>query len=82
FQADIVKTRIERPKNVENTALGAAYIAGLTCGYWKNKDELMGQKEAFKIFEPEMPEKTREENLKGWKRAVATAKFWADYSEE
>ncbi len=82
FQADIVKSRIERPKNVENTALGAAYLAGLTCGYWTDIGELEAQKEAFKVYEPEMDEEERIEKLKGWNHAVETAKFWADYEEK
>lgn len=82
FQSDIVKARIERPENVENTALGAAYLAGLTCGFWTGQEELKAQKEGFRIFEPVMPEEERSEKLKGWRRAVDTAKFWADWKEE
>ena len=82
FQSDLIKANIERPKNVENTALGAAYLAGLTCGYWQNKEDLKAQKDAFKIFEPKMPEAERVRKLKGWKRAVDTAKFWAEYPED
>ena len=77
FQADIVDTKIERPKMVENTALGAAYLAGLTTGYWKSEEELRKNQKTDRIFEPGMDEKERKERIKGWKRAVATAEFWA-----
>ena len=77
FQADIVNTRIERPKVVENTALGAAYLAGLTVGFWKDKDELKAKQKIGKTFIPEMTEKERKEKLDGWKKAVDTAKFWS-----
>lgn len=79
FQADVIRSAIERPKNVENTALGAAYLAGLTVGYWKNVQELKAQQRIERIFEPEMPEEIRARKLKGWERAVATAKYWASF---
>ncbi|MDO4733668.1 MAG: glycerol kinase GlpK [Lachnospiraceae bacterium] len=77
FQADIINTEIVRPKVVENTALGAAYLAGLTAGYWKDKDELKKYQKIGKVFEPEMSAKERKEKLDGWKKAVETAKFWS-----
>ncbi len=77
FQADLVDTVIERPKLVENTALGAAYIAGLTVGFWKDKESLASQKKDWKIFKPEMEKQEREEKIKGWNIAVETAKFWS-----
>lgn len=78
FQSDIVNTSIERPKMVENTALGAAYLAGLTVGYWESEEELKKNQKIAKVFSPEMTKKEREQKIKGWERAVETAKFWAN----
>lgn len=80
FQADLVNTKIERPKNVENTALGAAYLAGLTTGFWKDRDELVRQQKIGRVFEPEMPEEERNEKIRGWHRAVDTAIYWANHN--
>ena len=77
FQADIVNTKIERPKIVENTALGAAYLAGLTVGFWKDQEELKTRQKTVRTFEPKMQETERQEKLEGWNRAVSTAKFWS-----
>ena len=81
FQSDIVDTVIERPKMVETTALGAAYLAGLTTGYWKNEEELINNQKTDRIFKPVMEKKEREERIKGWNRAVKTAEFWAKNKE-
>ena len=77
FQSDIINTEIVRPKVVENTALGAAYLAGLTAGYWKDKEELKAYQKVGTVFEPEMSAKERKEKLDGWNKAVETAKFWS-----
>ena len=77
FQSDLVNTTIERPKMVETTALGAAYLAGLTTGYWTNEEELRKNQKTDRIFKPVMSEEERKERIKGWKRAVKTAEFWA-----
>ncbi len=79
FQADLVGTRIERPKQIENTALGAAYLAGLTAGFWKDKEELRKQQKTGRVYEPSMDENERKERIKGWNLAVDTAKFWAKH---
>ena len=77
FQSDIINTEIVRPKVVENTALGAAYLAGLTAGYWKDKEELKAYQKVGTVFEAEMSAKERKEKLDGWNKAVDTAKFWS-----
>ena len=77
FQSDIVNTSIERPKMVETTALGAAYLAGLTTGYWASEDDLRKNQKTDRIFKPVMSEEERKERIRGWKRAVKTAEFWA-----
>ncbi len=76
FQSDILNTRVCRPKNVETTALGAAYLAGLAVGFWKSKDEILERRETDKVFEPSMNDERRTELYSGWKKAVERAKEW------
>lgn len=77
FQSNILNTRVIRPKVIETTALGAAYLAGLAVGYWKDMDEIKAQWEADRIFEPEMAEVTRNQLYKGWLRAVKATQAWS-----
>lgn len=78
FQADILNTKVCRPKNVETTALGAAYLAGLATGFWKDKEEILCHRETERVFEPKMDEVTRKKLYDGWKKAVERAKNWAE----
>ncbi|MCH8495596.1 MAG: glycerol kinase GlpK [Balneolales bacterium] len=78
FQSDILKVPVARPKVTETTALGAAYLAGLAVGYWKNIDEIQKQWQMDQKFSPEMPNEKVDELTKGWKRAVNAARVWAD----
>jgi glycerol kinase len=71
FQADILDRRIVRPADVETTALGAAYLAGLATGFWKSVAEVESFWRAERCFEPSMPESTRRRLLDGWQDAVA-----------
>mgnify|MGYP004687443237 FL=1 len=71
FQTDILNVPIQRAENLETTALGAAFLAGLAVGYWKDTDEIREFYEAGKMFEVEMPEERREKLYSGWKKAVA-----------
>jgi glycerol kinase len=71
FQADILGKRIVRPADAETTALGAAYLAGLSTGVFKSLDELEQFWRADKIYEPRMPSQKREDLYAGWKSAVA-----------
>ncbi|MBR6045930.1 MAG: glycerol kinase GlpK [Ruminococcus sp.] len=71
FQADILAKEITRPECVESTALGAAFLAGLACGFWNGREELAALGGQLKKFVPAMDQKTREEKLEGWKKAVA-----------
>jgi glycerol kinase len=73
FQADVLGCRIVRPVDTETTALGAAYLAGLAIGVWKDTAEVEQFWRADKIFEPSMDDTRREELFAGWKRAVAKA---------
>lgn len=73
FQADILGRTVIRPRNVESTATGAAFLAGLGCGFWNSKEELGGISDKFKEFIPTMSEERRAELLDGWKKAVECA---------
>ncbi|HFT2186681.1 TPA: glycerol kinase GlpK [Bacillus cereus] len=74
FQSDILDVPVERPVINETTALGAAYLAGLAVGYWKNQDEIKEQWHMDKRFEPTMEAKTSEELYARWKKAIEATK--------
>ncbi|MED1410315.1 MULTISPECIES: glycerol kinase GlpK [Bacillus] len=74
FQSDILDVPVERPVINETTALGAAYLAGLAVGYWKNQDEIKAQWHMDKRFEPTMEAETSEELYAGWKKAIEATK--------
>jgi glycerol kinase len=74
FQADILGKPIVRPVDVETTALGAAYLAGLATGFWKSLEELESFWRAERRFEPSMPDRVREDLYTGWRSAVAKAR--------
>ena len=78
FQSDILNCKVVRPKITETTALGAAYLAGLAVGYWKNIGEIQQQWQVDKNFSPSLNEEKRDELLKGWQRAVRASVSWAD----
>jgi glycerol kinase len=80
FQSDILNCKVVRPKITETTALGAAYLAGLAVGYWKNIDEIQEQWQIDKNFSPALSEEKRNELLKGWQRAVKASIAWASDS--
>jgi glycerol kinase len=70
FQADILGVPVVRPVITETTALGAAYLAGLAVGYWKNDKEIAAQWQQEKRFEPKMKKSEREALYEGWQQAV------------
>jgi glycerol kinase len=76
FQADVLGVRVVRPRILETTALGAAYLAGLGTGYWKSADELTAQWQTERVFEPEMDRGRAAGLLAGWRKAVERAKDW------
>lgn len=78
FQADMLGTPVERPANVETTAMGAAFLAGLATGVWTDKAELQARWKAVSTFRPGMEEGRREQLYGGWKRAVARSRDWID----
>jgi glycerol kinase len=78
FQSDILGVPVSRPKVIETTALGAAYLAGLAVGYWKDKKEISSKWQIDRSFKPEMDSEEREKLYKGWKKAVTRALAWED----
>jgi glycerol kinase len=76
FQADILGIPVRRPACLEVTALGAAALAGLATGFWKDRSELEVAVRAERIFEPSMPAQTRDTLYAGWRRAVDRARAW------
>ena len=77
FQADLSDTQIQRPRCIETTALGAAYLAGLASGFWESQEQIRNNWACERSFSPLIPEERRRELLKGWKRAVNCAMAWA-----
>ena len=82
IQADLINTPVNRPKCVETTALGAAYLAGLAVGFWNDMEEIEKIREVSKVFTPEMDKDTRDKLYSGWKKAVTRAMKWEVPSEE
>ena len=77
FQSDILQSPVIRPKTLETTALGAAYLAGLAVGYWKDHEEINAQWQVDRRFEAEMDRGHAEKLVSGWDRALKAAKEWS-----
>ena len=77
FQADMLNAQVVRPSCIETTALGAAYLAGLATGFWKDAEEVKQNWKQGSLFEANMPSERREKLLKGWKKAVRCTFEWA-----
>jgi glycerol kinase len=77
FQADILATPVERPRNLETTAMGAAYLAGLATGVWDSKDAVTARWQVARRFEPSMAEEGRVRLYQGWQEAVKRSLGWA-----
>ena len=77
FQADLLGVPVVRPKVQETTALGAAYLAGLAVGYWKNTDDIRANWRVDRRFEPQMSRERAVELTAGWDKAVKRSKGWA-----
>ena len=82
FQSDILDVNIDRPKVVETTALGAAYLAGLAVEFYNNKDEIKKSWIIDREFIPNMSDDKRNLLYKGWKKAVSRSLLWAKEDEE
>ncbi len=78
IQADLTATKVNRPKLIETTALGAAYMAGLAVGFWKDFDEIETVREVDSIFTPAISTDEREKMLKGWHKAVSRSMDWEE----
>ena len=76
-QSDIINAPVNRPRCVETTAMGAAYLAGLAVGYWKDKQDVKKNWKIDQIFLPSIDEEKRQKKIKGWNKAVKYAYGWA-----
>lgn len=76
-QADLINVLVSRPKCIETTALGAAYLAGLATGYWKSKEEVLQNWQIEKSFSPQIEKEERKKRISGWNKAVRCAYGWA-----
>jgi glycerol kinase len=79
FQADVLGVPVVRPVVRETTALGAAYLAGMAVGFWRDQAELAAQWAVDRVFSPAMPEERRERLYRGWQKAVDRARDWEDH---
>ena len=77
-QADINSAPVDRPKCVETTAAGAAYLAGLSVGFWKDQAQLKAIRQTDRMFRPKLSEQERTRRLEGWKKAVRCTRGWAE----
>lgn len=77
FQADMLRKQVIRPKCIETTSLGAAYLAGLAVGYWKSTQDVLENWQSDRKFVPSMEEKKQKELLQGWHEAVKRSQNWA-----
>ena len=82
FQADMLNTEVHRPRTLETTSLGAAYLAGLAVGYWKDLDEISEDFSIDRTFKPQMSQEKRDKNYKYWKKAIERAMDWLDKEDE
>jgi glycerol kinase len=76
FQSDLLGVPVVRPKVTETTALGAAYLAGLAVGFWKDQKEIAAQWQVDRRFTPAMKPAARKQLLAGWSKALTRAKQW------
>ncbi len=77
FQSDILNTQVARPKCIETTALGAAYLAGIATGYWNDREDVRKNWALEWTFVPKMEEEYRRKLVRGWKKAVKYSFDWA-----
>jgi glycerol kinase len=76
FQSDLLGVPVVRPRVSETTALGAAYLAGLAVGYWKDQKEIAAQWQMDRRFSATMKASERKRLTTGWEKALARAKAW------
>jgi glycerol kinase len=82
FQSDILDRKLIKPTNHETTALGAAYLAGLTVGLWNDENSLLDARKIDRVYSPDMKPERRAELLAGWHKAVGRSCGWAEEGEE
>ena len=80
-QANLINAPVHRPRCVETTAMGAAYLAGLAVGYWRDKEDVVNNWAIERIFTPDIDENIREKMVKGWDKAVKCSYNWANDEE-
>jgi glycerol kinase len=78
FQADLLGADVYRPRCIETTGLGAAYLAGLAVGYWESLEDIRSNWAIDKVFHPTMEEAKRKALIKGWDKAVKCALLWGE----
>ncbi|KPQ19410.1 MAG: glycerol kinase GlpK, partial [Algoriphagus marincola HL-49] len=78
FQSDLLECEIKRPQIIETTAIGAAFLAGLAVGFWKDRSEIQELWQADKSFEPKMDSEKRENLIHFWHKAVGRSKNWVE----
>ena len=78
IQADLLGVPVVRPKVLETTALGAAYLAGLAVGFWKDASDIKRNWQVDRIFEPTLSRDRAGEMMAGWAKAVERSKRWAN----
>ena len=77
FQSDILNSKVIRPRIIESTALGVAYLAGLAVGFWDSIEEIQNLNIVDRVFTPELGLDKRETLYKGWKKAIKRSLDWA-----
>ena len=77
-QADIINATVARPSCLESTAMGAAFLAGLSTGYWSSRDELRTVISIDRVYKPEISEEERKTSLSGWQKAVGRSFDWVE----
>jgi glycerol kinase len=78
FQADIMQVPVVRPRIIETTALGAAYLAGLAVGYWSSMEEIESLWQAEKVFEPIMRPDEAQQRRARWAKALERSRDWEE----
>jgi glycerol kinase len=76
FQADLLGVDVLRPKDIESTAAGAAFLAGLGTGFWKSREEIQNCHEVERVFSPRRPSTDMAPLMAGWRKAVERTKEW------
>ena len=77
IQSDIIAAPVLRPKCVETTAMGAAYLAGLAVGYWESKEDVIKNWAIDRVFEPSISDEDRAKRIRGWNKALTYSHGWA-----